>query len=385
MESGVFFEEESSGFAAIYAIYKAGGLFEKKGFRGISHLAEHLKCKKEKEFRKVINIYNIETNAFTDDDCVCFYCRSGDLEIARFARDYVKECLSYVPTEKEFEEEKSIILQEYDSFINDYNIQIRANREIFGYDGPIGSREDIEAITYKKFKMFYVEHFSKPTCVVFVGGKSVKHLFSSLHWEIEVCEPDVKERVLSAKFVNKTVTSEVKRQSDFQILLSKINRKNCGFTELSLRFFANLMSDGFFSPLIENIREKHGLCYWLGYSVEVGKELCIYLQTETKQWKKMKEVYFDILNRFEEYVSKEVYDDYLIKIMTKFNHMRMKPSEHEFILRKYVKTVSLFRDFDPEEEDYSYETMKKIASYLTKKAGRQTIVHHGNRITFSAK
>ncbi|MCK9154774.1 MAG: insulinase family protein [Paludibacteraceae bacterium] len=383
MESGVFFEEETSGFGAIFAVFEAGGLFERKGLRGISHLAEHLKCKKEKDFMETINIYNIETNAFTDDDCVCFYCRSGDLEIAKFAKNYVLECLSYVPTEKEFEEEKSIILQEYDSYLNDYAIQMATSREIFRYDGPIGRREDIESITYKKFQKFYVEHFSKPVSVIFAGGKNIKKAYSSLCKTIETSVPCSKRKALEARFTNKTIVSEVKRQSDYQILISEIKRKDCGFSELSLKFFVNLLSDGFFSPLWENIREKKGLCYFIGYSVDSNKELFVYLHTETKHWEDFKETYFDILLRFEEFVTPKIYQDYLIKLTTKLRHNKMRSSSSEFIHRKYISNQSLMRSFDPKSNEYSYETMKKVSKYLLKKARFQEIVHHGKEITFS--
>ena len=383
MKTGVFFEEESSGFGAIYAVYKAGGLYEKKGFRGISHLAEHLKCKKEKEFNRFINVNNIDTNAFTDDDCVCFYCKGGDHELSLFAASYIKECLTYVPTEQEFLEEKSIILQEYDSYLNDYAMFVSTGREVSGFYGPIGNREDIEKITYKKFKLFYVEHFSNPTCVVLVGGNEMKAAYESLKSCIKLDKRTTKVKLPVSKFINKVVTVKVKRNADAQILISKVDRKKCGFSELSLRFFVNLMSDGFFSPMMQNIRETHGLCYSLGYSVESYKDLLVFLSTETSKWKNFRNVYLDMLNRFDVYVSQETYEDYVSKLVCKFRHTRMKPSDANFILRKYVKDESLLLSFDSGSLEYSYATMRKIALYLAKKAEVQTIVHHGEKINFS--
>ncbi len=237
MKNGVHFEKTDDGFGGIYLVYQAGGIYERTGYRGISHLAEHIKCKKEKEFKRELNTLCLETNAVTDDGYVIFYCRGLEENVAEFADKYLS-CFSFEPTEQEFEAEKLIVRQEIESMLNDYTLSVAYERGMFGYGGAAGFLEDITAITYKDFMKFYREMLGTPSSVVFVGGENLLKSFLK------------NNNIKCRKTARKPFLKEMNKEPDtslYQVWSSKSTASAILFCETSIKsktacqFLANML------------------------------------------------------------------------------------------------------------------------------------------------
>lgn len=383
MDTGVFYERSNDGFGGIYVMYNVGGRFEKKGFRGISHLAEHLKCKAEKQFQREINTLNLDTNAFTDDTVTMFYCKGGCDELAKFAQKYLS-CLDFTPPEDVFEAEKKIVLQEYRSHMNDYVLANAYTRSLLGYGGAIGFEYDISNISYKKFMSFYRKNFSLPVCVVFVGNSKMEKIYLKIRDEIKTQESLTKP--INYRMLGKPDLSEVKAWAKKSTRTSGLflDMRKAGFSTLSLKFFARLLSDGFYSPMWQNIREKKSLLYSLSFILgNYGKAKMFEFIAESDQWEEVKAEFFNIFEHFDEYVSRQHYDDYIKKVGIYVKQCHMKPNSEFSVLAGYgVSDYSFIADYDASKPDVSYETVLAIKDWL-KSHTWTSMEHYQSKIEFS--
>jgi len=383
MKKGICFEETKDGFGGIYFIYEAGGRYEKKGFRGVSHLAEHIKCKKEKIFSRELNTLCLNTNAVTGDNAVIFFCTGLEENVAKFSKKYFS-CFDFEPTEKEFEAEKLIIIQEIESLLNDYTLGVSYERGMYGYGGGGGFLEDVKSVSYKDFMSFYREMLGKPSAVVFVGDKNIKKVYS--HYKnYPVLESD--RRKISFKMAEKPDESLYEAWSSkstaMTILFSKTKEKSMP----ACQFLSMLLSDGLYSPLYRTIREEKNLVYYLGLNANsYGSGNVFEFSTETSKLGEVKDTFFDILKNFSKYVSRQDYEDYVEKTLTMIRQMKMKKNSLKYVQKEYqIDSKDVFNVFDPKDYQFSYENMEKLCKKISDRRNWKSMTHFKKRIDFTDK
>ena len=109
-------ETELSGF---YVFYKGSTLNERVGIRGISHLMEHLMCKGIIQFTDEFDQNGISWNAGTGDDYIVFYFTGLEEKLDLFRDRIVTALSTFKVTEKQFENERKIVIEEYKDAFND--------------------------------------------------------------------------------------------------------------------------------------------------------------------------------------------------------------------------------------------------------------------------
>lgn len=382
MTTGTFYEATNDGFGGIYLNYCAGARYEKKGYRGISHLAEHIKCKKERLFSRVLNILCLETNAITDNQQVTFFCTGLDENVGKFADIYLS-LFDYIPTKEDFENEKMIVLQEIQSALNDYTLLVAYERGMLNFGGAIGFVEDIKEITYPEFLKFYKEMLGLPSSIVFIGGKEVKKAFER--------NKNTPTRKAGRKLINYGLNQKPDT-SLYQAWSAKSTMSAILFAETEEKyrptctFLAYILSDGLYSPLYRVIREDKNLVYYLQFGVSnYGKKNVFEFLTETSKIDEVTETFFEILGNFEKYVSKQDYEDYLKKTQTLIKQFYMKKRSLQYVSYTYVSKDGIFKAFNPNKKEFSYETLKKLCKKLSKRENWKSMRHVGKSIQFIDK
>jgi len=123
-------------------------------------------CKGWDHLFKEFTSLGINFNAETHDDRVIFYWKGLDEEITKLLdRKEGLKILGRTPSREEFENEKKIVLQEYDDSFSDPQDALFTNigRKYFNNYGPIGFRKDLEETSYEQMVEFILKNFSSPT------------------------------------------------------------------------------------------------------------------------------------------------------------------------------------------------------------------------------
>jgi len=161
-------ETDLSGF---YIVYRGSTMNEKLGSRGLSHLMEHLVYKSIDYLLDDFDRYGIANNAYTSGTEIVFHITGLDENVMRFKDEILEQLLKFQITEEQFENERNIVLQEYDMYFGQRveNHMLNLNRKLFNDFDPIGSKEDLNALTYQDIIDYFDLQFSKPHTIINVS------------------------------------------------------------------------------------------------------------------------------------------------------------------------------------------------------------------------
>ena len=386
MKQGIFFEPTKSGFGGVYLFYQGGGRYEKAGFRGISHLAEHLKCKGHDKFKREFNFLALDWNAMTGDEFVGFYCAGLEEKIAGFSARYLEAVTSYIPTKEEFESEKEIVQQELVSALSNDTLPEAYSRAKFNYYGAIGSSEDLKALSYKDFLKFYKNMYGNPTTIVFSGAGKMKKVFENLKTTVKTKAVIQKKQVIvvNKKPDEKQFSVWSNKDATTLKLFSVIQDKSlCA----QYSFLFRLLGDGLYSPLYQEIRETKKLCYYLRLNLNRFEKniKVVEFDTETEKIEEVKNSLFEILENFEKYVSKEYFADYVEKYLTEQKKFVMKGGFNYALVKYFSEDDSLFYTYAKNSPLFSYEAMKTLSDKIADKKNWESVIHKKDKIIFTDK
>jgi predicted Zn-dependent peptidase len=178
--------KSQSNLSGLYVVYEGSTNIEKKGNLGISHLMEHLMCKTFFHMIQDFDRDGIEWNAYTSSNEIVFYMTGLDEKIEKHKKKYLESLQTFDITKEQFENERQIVLQEYEDTFNDQSQSHSLNlaRKLFNDYDPIGLKEDLEKLKFMDCLNFYEEQYAKPHKIIYVSkNKKLKNLdieFSNL-------------------------------------------------------------------------------------------------------------------------------------------------------------------------------------------------------------
>jgi len=186
----------------------------------------------------------IQWNAYTSSNEIVFYMTGLDEKIDKHKNKYLDALQSFEITKEQFENERQIVLQEYEDTFNDQSQahSLNLTRKLFNDYDPIGLKEDLEKLKFMDCLNFYELQYAKPTKIINVSkNKKIKNL------DIEFC------------------------------LSPFIEKDNA-----AVHFLNAMLSLGLKSPLYDEIREKRGLVYYIHcYQARYNKQGIISIDTQT--------------------------------------------------------------------------------------------------------
>ena len=299
------FVKSQTALSSLNLVYLGKVVQEQPGFRGVSHLAEHLISYGVRDCEAQYEKYGILSNASTGPLAVSFYLQGLDRYIRKFGEDYIERILNFIPSKELFERERKVVLEEYkDCFTEQvgsylYN-QMRIN---YDYCGAIGYREDLEKLTYEDYLEFQKKTFSAPDKMIYVGDcefdLDIKFAASSLLRDFKLKNSTSLQLENKSQFDEKAVVH----------VHSPILPQDLPFA----RFASKLLSGGMDSPLFKLIREEHALAYFVYAMPNILSMNCCSFDILTLVSKENKDFTFDLIEQVlkepEKFVSKERFDD----------------------------------------------------------------------------
>lgn len=299
------FSKSQTALASLNLIYLGKVLSEKPGFRGVSHLAEHLISYGVRDCEPLYEKYGIVSNASTGPLTVSFYLQGLDRYIRQFGDEYISRLLKFEPSKELFERERQVVLEEYKDCFTDQISSYLLNRMRISYDycGPIGYREDLENITYEQYMDFQKNTFNAPDKLVYVGSEEFKKdiTFS----QSNLCRDFILKNTTQLTLENKSSFDE-KAVVHLHAVLTE-DEYPMG------RFAGKLLSHGMDSPLFKLVREKHALAYFVFATANLMSINFSSFDVLTLVSKENKDFAFEIieevLNNPEKYVTRQRFED----------------------------------------------------------------------------
>lgn len=246
-------QTELSGF---YIVYEGSTNLEKKGNYGISHLMEHLVCKCFFDLLEDFDRDSIDWNAYTDNNLINFYFTGLESKLDKYRNKILKAISSFEITKEQFENERSIVLSEYEDCFNDQAQahSLNLSRKLFNDYDPIGLREDLENLKFIDCLNFFEEQYLNPTKIINVSRtKKLKNL------DINFSDRKIVRNIeFGSNKVDLELGNEFKDKTSL-IFLSPVASEN----NAHISFINAMLSLGLTSPLYNEIREKMGLVYYI--------------------------------------------------------------------------------------------------------------------------
>ena len=348
---------EMSGF---FIVYYGSTLNEKPGIYGISHLMEHLVCKGIDHLMEDLEKDGISWNAYTSDKEIVFYLTGLDEYVNKWKKPFYENILNFNITEEQFENEKKIVLAEYERAFNsqDESHSLNLYRKLFDNYGPIGLKQDLENLTLKDCKDYFQLQYTKPHKIIDVSKH--KHIEDDYFEDIKYS--NVNPLNIKLKYVNNDnfiyeKGNEYKKEASI-LIVSPIIEKDFPIIE----FICKMLSGGLKSPLVYEVREKLGLVYTIGsYIHKITNKSSIFVistETPTKNKDKVVETISKIMLDPEKYLTKERFDIVKQNFDIKFR----KEKENQYInVNKWIdaKHFSLENILDELTYDIVLDVFRK--------------------------
>lgn len=247
----------------------------------------------------------ITFNAYTDSDRIVFYLSGLNSKLVNYRDEFIKLIGKFNNiTEADFQKERNIVLSEYNDYFNEHQHWLNFDRKYFNNYGPIGSREDLESLTFQDLKEFHKLQFSKPHYIVNATPNSPYS--NLLEFSTEIITKD-----LSYDFDNNYIEEKVSIPSEVQKELIITSNIISNSRDIIIgKFFSKMLSFGLQSPLYTKIREEHGLVYYISTFIsEKGNNAVfkLYTSTATSNTEKLLELLDEVIND-DSYLTQERFD-----------------------------------------------------------------------------
>lgn len=296
-----------SGF---YIVYYGSTLNEYKGIYGISHIMEHLICKSFEHLMLDFERDGILWNAYTSDREIVFYMTGLDKYVNKWKKLFYENILHFNITQEQFDNEKKIVLEEYNRSFNEQSESHFLNlyRKLFDNYGAIGLREDLENLTLKDCYDFFEIQYTKPHKIIDVTKfehAKTEHFFKNINYSNTKINKEFKYLNLESFPFEKL--NEYNKESSI-INISKVIDKNLPYVE----FICRMLSGGLKSPLYQEVREKKGLVYSIGcqlheLTLDTGV-IVISTQTSNLNQIEVQNTIAEVISNPTKYLTKERFD-----------------------------------------------------------------------------
>jgi predicted Zn-dependent peptidase len=361
MENKIYNLKSNNDLSGFYVIFRGSTINESPKFRGISHLLEHLQCKNFAHLYDDFSRHNINWNAGTYSHKIEFYFTGIESRIQHFRDEYMKNLCDFRVTKDILEAEKKIVIEEYkDSFNSQKNAHyLNLSRKNFNDYDPIGELSAIENITLDEIYEFYKLQYEKPSLIINIS-KDFEYKNDNL-----IFADDSSKFLLPQKYLlNNKFTFEqppIFNNKASIIYTSSVQTENIPY----LKFIANMLGFGLTSPLMNEVREKNGLCYGLDFFFNQYNDcsgvMTLMSQTGTKNVEKFKSVVENILKN-SDCLTKERFDiikDYFTSKketddLYKFRNSKIVENP-DILVESVLSTITLDKCIEVFESQLKYD------------------------------
>ena len=336
---------------------------EPKGYRGITHLCEHVICEGFKPFEEEANSNGLSFNAYTSMDDVVCYIEGLEETLKDYKYKFIDSLLNYIPSKEVFERERKIVLSEYTMAMANPISEFSYNfmRKYFNFYAPLGIRKDIEEITYESFLEYYNKYFKKCSQIINYSQNKLDFDISNFIKSNNLKEVKFKPKIYKQAIIehNNTTNNEVIFNVRF---LDKSYYKKDIKKLMYWDIFASYLSEGLSSPLVKRIREKLGI-YFISASFTKIFNSCAYFDISAQSSIEMR---YEVNNRIKEVIEEEIknldkdrFEKMLSSIRNKIK-ITMLDKDFNFYYRKYNRPKDFKYNKQLMNTNLSFDEFKKI-------------------------
>lgn len=278
----LFAEIPTFNSTTVQVLVKAGSIYETKETNGISHFLEHLFFKGGKKYptpkavAEVVDAFGGEFNAFTSEEYAGYYVKCAPEYIALALGVLADMMLDAQFPNDELEREKGVVIQEIKMYEDNPRRQVSEKRKERYYGDNSYGRSVLGTVdTVKSFRqddLFAHKQklYAKDNLVIVVAGalpdkadieQQIGELFSDL--------PETKSSALPVLLPYKPSLQEASYDQKTQqnhVILSADGFSTHHNEKYAASVLATLFGGTMSSRLFQEIREKQGLCYYVGAS-----------------------------------------------------------------------------------------------------------------------
>lgn len=338
-----------SGF---YVAYYGSTMNEHKGIYGISHLMEHLVCKGIDNLMEDFERDAVNWNAYTSDKEIVFYMTGMDKKIKKWKQTFYDHIQKFDITQKQFDIEKSIVIEEYKDSFNKQSESHMQNlfRKLYDYYEAIGLLEDLESLTFQDCKDFFELQYRKPTMIVDIS-KSTDEKMEDYFSKVEFDTRMYKDKRIEFNINNNFLYEKGNKYKDKSSIINLSPIIHNDFAHVS--FINRMLGGGLKSPFYKEVREKEGLVYYFHcYQREITNNSVVSIletATSNKNVKNVQHIVAKILNNPDTYLTKERFD------ITKEYYINKFEKENVMIHNNGYKFI--------EQEQFSLENILPTLTY----------------------
>lgn len=260
--------------SAFYVVYNGSTFLERDGWYGTSHLLEHLKFKVLDHLEDSFYRDGLNVNAYTSDSNIVFYMTGIDEKVNKWKYKFLELLSKFEVTEEEFNNEVSIVMEEYQDSFNDQHSSHYMNlfRKLFNHYSPIGLREDLEKLEYSEIFKIHDHIYSAPSKIINVS----KH--NDFIGEIKPSIIGVDKVFEFGNYKTPLELSNTFNDKSSIIMLSPMITEDLSY----VNYINSMLGMGLTSPLYQEIREKNGLAYgvWC-YKNDLNRSSMVNISTQT--------------------------------------------------------------------------------------------------------
>ena len=287
----VSIEDKDSLSVTILILVNTGSRFEKAEEAGIAHFVEHTifkGTKKRQDVHKIgmeVELLGAKMNAFTSFDYTGYYIKCPKENFEKAFEVLSDMFLNSLFRDKDINKERGVILEEMRMYedqpmekIHSVFAEMLYGKHPLGRD-IIGTEDTVGSVKQKAFKDFIGKFYNAKNIVVSVaGGVKEAEVTSQVEKYFSDVETGEENRVLEEFSTSETPQVKI---SNVQKPISQSHFIIGGFVpgrvdkdrKYILKVANTLLGRGFGSKLFQEIREKHGLAYYVYSSIDRFEEI----------------------------------------------------------------------------------------------------------------
>ena len=273
----------------------AGSRYETAKNNGIAHFFEHMAFKGSSRYPTALELSTLldslgsEQNAFTSKDYTGYWIKSP-LEHLETILDVLADMIQRpLLKEEEIEREKGVIVEEINMYEDTPQYKVADIFDTHVFKGNAlameiaGSRKTVESFTQKTFQDYMQSLYMAGNAVLVISGgielakneKAYEKLIQAKFGEWKMGTPHTFEKYEDTQKKAHSVYHYKKTEQAHLVLGYKTNGRKAA-SKYALTVLSNLLGGGMSSRLFYELRERRGLCYYVGSGMELFDEVGSY-------------------------------------------------------------------------------------------------------------
>ncbi len=269
--------------ATIMVSVNVGSRYESDDIAGASHFIEHLMFKGTKrrptsvDISRELDRFGAEYNAYTSKDTTTYYVKIDAAELPR-AIDLLNDMLAHSKFEQEeLDRERNVIIEEINMYDDNPASKMEDLLEGVTFAGstlgrPIaGPREVIRSVSREALMEYHAAHYTPSRMSIAIAGNISKEAEAKIETTFEKWKKPKKEVTRSFQAFtplpmkkNGWIAFHSKKTEQTQLGLSFHGLSARSADLPAVKLLAHILGGSMSSRLFVEVREKRGLCYFVG-------------------------------------------------------------------------------------------------------------------------